>query len=620
MTAPIIPAEALAHHIAILGKTGSGKSNSAKVIVEDGLDGGERVCVIDPTGSWWGLRLNARGKPSKYPVVIFGGLHADVQIGRAHGQAVAEVVATSATPAVIDTRLMTVAERTEFFTAFAQTLLRRNKGPLRLIVDEAHLFAPQGRVADPRSGEMLHAANNLVSLGRSIGLRIVLISQRPAKLHKDSLTQVETLVAMRLIAPQDRRAIEDWIGEWADPAQGKEIVASLPSLPTGDAWIWSPEAGVLKRAHFPLARTYDSGKAPSDDEGAPELRPIELEKVSALLDKAAADIKANDPRALKAEVARLQRELGDATKSAAPVWPDQRDEVARLECELRDVRAQFERLAGRLKQISVLALGGVVVPESQAKAGVEASPARKGRAEPVSRPAGGRTPAASAERMADGAAAVTLTGPQRHLLEAARLVGGYGSPGAVAHPARRQGRLDAPGQQPPQPPYRAPSGGPGRISAHRRRCADRCRPRRCSRTRHGRDADRQHPRCPDRAAAGDLRRAARCGRHHDPRRARRAHRLGARRLEPAQPPVRAQPARTRRISRPRRSGPAGVGAMSDVRLRANPCTRDEPPRVRRARLLAARSYARGTVPRIAILLGHWDGGAVVGAAGSKVSA
>jgi hypothetical protein len=209
-----------------------------------------------------GLRLNANGKPSKYPVVIFGGLHADVPIGRPR-RAIAEVVATSSTPAVIDTRLMTVGERTQFFTAFAQTLLRKNRGPLRLVIDEAHVFAPQGRVADPRSGEMLHAANNLVSLGRSIGLRIMMISQRPAKLHKDSLTQVETLVAMRVIAPQDRKAIEEWIGEWADKEQGKEIVASLPSLPTGDAWIWSPEIGFLERKHFPLARTYDSGKAPS---------------------------------------------------------------------------------------------------------------------------------------------------------------------------------------------------------------------------------------------------------------------------------------------------------------------------------------------------------------------
>ncbi|HYC95827.1 MAG TPA: DUF87 domain-containing protein [Sphingomicrobium sp.] len=434
----MIPAAALDHHLAFLGKTGSGKSNAAKVVVEADLDAGNRVCILDPTGAWYGLRLNAKGKPSKYPVVIFGGLHADVAIGRDHGAAVAEVVATSATPAVIDTRLMTVGERTAFFTAFAQTLLRSNRGPLRLVIDEAHLFAPQGRVADPRSGEMLHAANNLVSLGRSIGLRVVLISQRPAKLHKDSLTQVETLVAMRLIAPQDRRAIEDWIGEWAEKDQGKEIISSLPSLPTGDAWIWSPEIGFLERKHFPLASTYDSGKAPTGKDGAPELQPLELAEVSALLQKAAADLKANDPRHLKAEVARLQRELAAAQKHAAPAWPDQRAEVAQLRAVgdtlyRRGIAIGISRALDAVRKLEV---GEAEVPpvdaetvqaiqQSQAKAGAAPSPAigvTAGGSKSVSRPAGGRTPAAPAERMAGDAAAASneapLTGPQRHLLEA----------------------------------------------------------------------------------------------------------------------------------------------------------------------------------------------------------
>jgi hypothetical protein len=342
-----IPIEALSSHIAILGKTGSGKSNAAKIIVERGLEAGERICIIDPTGSWYGLRLKANGEPSDYPVVIFGGLHADKQISGRHGAAIAELVATSSTPAVIDTRLMTVGERTTFFKDFAETLLRRNRGPLRLVVDEAHLFAPQGKVPDAESGKMLHAANNLVSLGRSIGLRVVLISQRPAKLHKDSLTQAETLVAMRVIHPLDRGAVEEWIKDQADKEQGKEIVASLPSLPTGDAWIWSPEIGLLKRAHFPLAGTYDSGKAPNGDETAPELRPIDLEKIDALLDKAAADIKANDPKALRIEVARLTRELAETRKDAvAPAWPDQRELVQSLSDELTKTNAALEKLTG----------------------------------------------------------------------------------------------------------------------------------------------------------------------------------------------------------------------------------------------------------------------------------
>lgn len=452
-----IPNQALEHHVAFLGKTGSGKSNGAKVIVEDALDTGERVCVLDPTGAWWGLRLKRDGKPSKYPVVIFGGLHADVQIGREHGAAVAEVVATSSTPAVIDTRLMTVGERTAFFTEFAQTLLRKNRGPLRLVIDEAHVFAPQGRVADPRSGEMLHAANNLVSLGRSIGLRIMLLSQRPAKLHKDSLTQVETLVAMRLIAPQDRKAIEDWIGEWADKDQGKEIVASLPSLPTGDGWIWSPEIGFLERKHFPLARTYDSGKAPTGEEGAPELQPLKLDQVNALLEQAAAELKANDPRFLKSEAARLQRELAAALKSTSQFRMPTIDELRALNTpELVQLREQamsegfrraaealVEAIKPHLQAIRAAAdnMSGISVEfptllrGSRAKAGAASAATSEQDGEapvarPVSRPAGGRSPVSGRGPGAGAGASEcsTLTGPQRQMLGAIAWWAAHGHP------------------------------------------------------------------------------------------------------------------------------------------------------------------------------------------------
>lgn len=254
MTAHPIPDSALEKHIAILGKTGSGKTVAAKGMVERILDAGGRVCMVDPTGVWHGLRSSASGKRAGSPVVIFGGPHGDVPLASGHGEAIAEIVGQSSTSAVIDTSLMKVSERTRFFADFADALTRKNRGPLHLVIDECHVFMPQGKVSDPKSGEMLHAANNMVSLGRSRGLRITLISQRPAKVHKDSLTQVETLVAMRLIAPQDRRVVEDWIADNADPAKGKEIIGI-------EAWLWAPEIGMLERVRFPNAKTFDTSRA-----------------------------------------------------------------------------------------------------------------------------------------------------------------------------------------------------------------------------------------------------------------------------------------------------------------------------------------------------------------------
>lgn len=323
----LIPAGATEKHIAFLGSTGSGKTSAAKRgLVEPALDAGARVLILDPTGAWWGLRLAADGKRKGLPIYIFGGDHGDYPLRARDAALLAETFATSSDSAVFDMSLMTVSERTAFFTEFAETIRRKNKGPLHLVIDEAHLFMPQaGAASGGAVPAMLHAANNLVSLGRSRGLRIALISQRPAKVHKDSLTQVQSLVAMRLLAPQDRKAISDWIADQADPTKGKEIIASLPTLKPGEAWVWSPQDDVLRHTKFPLPRTFDSSRAPTSSDGkGPELAPVNMDALRDRLTALETDRKANDPKALKAEIIRLQAELRTASAIVPPISEDER--------------------------------------------------------------------------------------------------------------------------------------------------------------------------------------------------------------------------------------------------------------------------------------------------------
>jgi hypothetical protein len=166
---------------------------------------GERVCIIDPTGAWWGLRLKPDGSPSPFKVVIFGGLHADVPITGDHGAVVAEVVATSSTPAIIDTRpddgrrAHPLLHRLRRDPA-AQESRAAQSGDRR----GARLRAPGqqgGRPAERQDAPRRQQPRQPRAL---VGLRISLITQRPAKLHKDSLTQVETMIALRVIHPLDR--------------------------------------------------------------------------------------------------------------------------------------------------------------------------------------------------------------------------------------------------------------------------------------------------------------------------------------------------------------------------------------------------------------------------------
>jgi len=141
----LLPVSALDERVAIVGTSGSGKTYAAKGLVERLMDRGERVCVVDPLGVWWGLRAGADGSAaSGYPVVVFGGRHADVPLDAGMGLALGRLIGTHPLACVVDVSdLGSSTARRVFMTAFAETLYGTNTEPLHLVLDEADLWAPQ---------------------------------------------------------------------------------------------------------------------------------------------------------------------------------------------------------------------------------------------------------------------------------------------------------------------------------------------------------------------------------------------------------------------------------------------------------------------------------------------
>ncbi|HEX9648907.1 MAG TPA: DUF87 domain-containing protein [Alphaproteobacteria bacterium] len=275
----------LAGHVAILGRTGSGKSYVAKGWVERLLRLGRRVCVIDPTGVWWGLKSSADGKAPGFPVAVLGGDHADIALAETAGELLGRTVAERAFSCVVDLSDFLIGERHRFMTDFLGALYRFNKRPLHLVCDEADEIAAQSPLPEHR--RLLHATDRIVRRGRVKGFRVVLITQRPAVLHKNVLTQAAALVAMRVMAPQDRKAIEDWIKGQGDVAQGREVLDSLARLKVGEGWLWAPDLGLLERRRFPAIETFDSGRAPGN-EGAAEPETLAQADLAELQDLIAA--------------------------------------------------------------------------------------------------------------------------------------------------------------------------------------------------------------------------------------------------------------------------------------------------------------------------------------------
>jgi hypothetical protein len=344
-----LPLEIFEQHVAILAKTGSGKTVVAKGVAERLAGKRLRFGAIDPTGAWWGLRLNADGSPSSIPVVIFGGDHADVPIASHQGAKVARICAGAAFSWIIDLSGMKADQRNEFFTAWADEIMVANRTALHLFVDECHLFMPQTRAPGAKVKAMVDAANNLVSGGRLRGFRIVLISQRAAKVHKDSLTQVEAMILMKLVAPQDRNAAEDWIGERGDPSKAAPIIDSLPGMPRGEGWVWAPELDVLKRMKFPMCRTFDSSAAPTHGSAAATMV---LGMSSALEEAIASARDALVPSVvLQGRIAAAKPEIAKLTT----VLPKGMVQISIAEIERRVAMAQDDGVrAGRIQGIAAV--------------------------------------------------------------------------------------------------------------------------------------------------------------------------------------------------------------------------------------------------------------------------
>lgn len=332
------PPEAMEEHSAIIGKTGAGKTYTAKGFAEDLLAEGARFCVIDPTGVWWGLKSSGDGESEGFPVVVFGGDHGDVPLDEHDAEKVAEIVATTATPCVLDVSAFpSRAALNRFMTEFAEHVFRLNREALHLFVDEADAFMPQR--PGPDEMMMLGRWDTIARRGRSRGFRLTLITQRPAVLNKNALSQVGTLIALKLTSPQDRKAIGDWIEGNADKAEGKALLATLPSLNRGEGWVWSPGHDVLERVQFSTISTWDSSRTPGKGEIHREAKALARADISAILSKM------NTPHAQKvgevrsmpdADALKAAREAG-RREGAGEALAASADELARLTKDLRAI-------------------------------------------------------------------------------------------------------------------------------------------------------------------------------------------------------------------------------------------------------------------------------------------
>jgi hypothetical protein len=324
-----LPLDIVTQTVAVIAKRRAGKSYTMRRIAEQLFKAGQQIVIVDPKGDQWGIRSAADGKAPGLAVVILGGERGDVPLEVGAGEVVAKLVVEERVSVLLDLSLFRKAEVARFMTDFLENLYRLKareiyRTPVMLVVDEADAIAPQ----KPQPGEerMLGAIEDIVRRGGQRGIGCVLVTQRSAVLNKNVLTQAQILVALRTIAPQDLKAMKEWIDVHGEDAERKLLMESLPSLPVGQAWFWSPgwptNDGIFQRVNVLPIETFDSGATPKPGERRIEPKSAADVDLDALKRQMAATIekaKADDPRELRKQIADLQRQATSGSSASKGV-------------------------------------------------------------------------------------------------------------------------------------------------------------------------------------------------------------------------------------------------------------------------------------------------------------
>ncbi|MBC5793100.1 MAG: ATP-binding protein [Nanohaloarchaea archaeon] len=131
------------------------------------------------------------------------------------------------------------AEMTMFMLAKRMFELRKKNliPPFIMVIEEAHNFAPEKGFGKALSNDILR---KIASEGRKFGLGLGVISQRPARIDKNVLSQCNTQFILRVTNPNDLKAISK-----SFEGITSEVESMIKSLPPGVCFILGNDYPVM---------------------------------------------------------------------------------------------------------------------------------------------------------------------------------------------------------------------------------------------------------------------------------------------------------------------------------------------------------------------------------------
>jgi uncharacterized protein len=284
-----MPLDALiGNSVAVLGIKGSGKTNTAAVLIEELLTQGLPLTIVDIEGEYWGLK-------ERFEILVVGrSPNVDIEVDAFQAATIAEFSVLHGIPVILDLSEFSQSEMNDFLLRYFKnlwTVCFTARRPYEIILEEAHEFVPQS-VRTP----LKEVLTRIALRGRKRGLGIISVSQRSAKVEKDVLTQASILFLHRVVHPIDIRVYQEIL-----PLPPKEIEAMISQLRPGQALVLSDYK--VEALQIRLRHTFHVGATPElSPSDLPKLRRVDaalLGELSRLLANARYDEEDDQRRTIK---------------------------------------------------------------------------------------------------------------------------------------------------------------------------------------------------------------------------------------------------------------------------------------------------------------------------------
>lgn len=308
----------IGQRIGVLGTSGTGKSNTTKVLAEELASSAQPIpmSIIDHYGEYWPLKEIGQF------LVVGRGEHADLDCDIEHLPQLARFSVEHGVSVIISPKHLHRRDFIEYAEIYLSALWEHitaqvHKRPYFLLVEEAHELAPERGKSEAK--EVLIS---FAKLGRKQGCGLIVATQRPAAISKDVITQTSLLFLHNVTYPKDKAVYKDIV-----PLPPKEVEGINQGLQVGHAMVVR-DGRTVSLHTIRKIRIFDAGKTPTFDEVTlPPLRPVDASMLADIRQRLAA------PPDEATQIDTLRRrisELEQANLSQA--------------AEIADLRAENDRL------------------------------------------------------------------------------------------------------------------------------------------------------------------------------------------------------------------------------------------------------------------------------------